>query len=90
MPTTELTWEEISQQFKQEWVLLDNYDWPDEDEYPKRGIVTVHAPDRVEFDRLLALRDARFDSAIIFVGGPSITENSVTTRGYSRVEFGGT
>lgn len=83
-----LSWEEIKKQYDQEWVLLDDYDWPDSAEYPQAGIVRFHAKQRSEFDRQIASREAGFDSALLFVGTPEISDNSSTTRGYSRVEFG--
>ncbi len=87
MATERMTWDEIVNNFNQEWVLLDDYDWPEEDEHPKAGVVKIHAKERREFDRLIASREAGFDSALIFVGNPERPSNAITTRGYSRVEF---
>ena len=64
-----LTWEQIKELYKQEWVELVGYDWPDENPDPRAGIVRVHAKDRAEFDRLAAI-DAPSDSACVFVGDP--------------------
>ncbi len=83
-----LTWGEIQRDYDQQWVLLDDYDWPEEEEFPTSGIVKIHAKERTEFDRLIAARSAGFDSALVFVGGPERAERAATTRGYSRVEFG--
>jgi len=83
-----LSWEEIKENFDQEWVLLDDYDWPDSEEYPRAGVVRFHAKERSEFDRQIASREAGFDSALLFVGGPETSDNTSTSRGYSRVEFG--
>lgn len=85
---TKLTWQEIEKRYDHQWVLLDDYDWPEEEEFPKAGVVKVHAKERAEFDRLIAAREAGFDSALIFVGDPERPGSEVTTRGYSRVEFG--
>jgi hypothetical protein len=82
------TWEEIQKQYDGEWVLLDEYEWPESAEYPQAGIVRIHAKQRAEFDRLISTREAGFDSALVFVGGPERAADTVTTRGYSRVEFG--
>lgn len=85
---TKLTWEEIKKRYDQEWILLDDFDWDEEDEFPKAGVVAVHAKERREFDRLIAARAPGFDSALIFVGEPKNPGNEITTRGYSRIEFG--
>ena len=84
---TKLSWEEIKSHYNQEWVLLDQYEWKEEEEYPKAGIVVFHAKERANFDRLIADRSPGFDSALIFVGEPKPNNDVVTTRGYSRIEF---
>lgn len=83
-----LTWEEIKKQYDQEWVELVDYDWPDQDQYPRSGVVRVHAPTRSKFDDLADI-DPPFDSAYIFVGETKRSESDpIVTRGYSRVIFG--
>jgi len=62
-----LTWAEIKKQYNQEWVELVDYDWPDEEPYPRQGIVRVHAKHRKDFDNLIN-EDPPSDSAFIFVG----------------------
>ena len=81
-----LTWEEITKQYDQEWVELVDYDWPEQDSYPRSGAVRVHANTRSKFDDL-ADRDPPLDSAYIFVGKPKRNEEVVVTRGYSRIIF---
>ena len=88
MENKRLTWDEIRAEFDQEWVLLDDCDWPEENIDPKAGLVRFHSKDRTEFDRLLSTLAPGFDSAIVFVGPPKRTSDVVTTRGYSRVVFG--
>lgn len=88
MENKKLSWEEISKKYDQEWVLLDAFDWPEEAEYPTAGVVQIHCRDRNEFDGLMATRPSGFNSAIVFVGIPQTRSNSVTSRAYSRVEFG--
>lgn len=85
---TKLTWGEIRQRYDQEWVLLDDCDWPEEEIDPRSGIVRLHARTREEFDRLIAEKAGPFDSAIVFVGEPEGCADIVVTRGYNRVEFG--
>jgi glutamine synthetase len=82
-----LSWEEIKQQYDQEWVELVDYDWPDTETYPRSGIVRVHANTRAKFDDLADI-DPPFDSAYIFVGQTKKDEDVVVTRGYSRVIIG--
>ena len=62
-----LSWQEIKQGFDQEWVELIEYDWPDEEAFPRSGIVRVHAKSRREFDRLIN-QDPPLDSALVYVG----------------------
>jgi len=88
MENRKLTWEQIRSEYDQEWVLLDNCDWPEEGIDPSAGLVRFHSKDRAEFDRLLGTLAPGFDSAIVFVGQPERNSRVVTTRGYSRVEFG--
>jgi hypothetical protein len=40
-----LTWEQIEEQYDQEWVELIDYDWPEGMPYPQAGTVRVHASD---------------------------------------------
>ncbi len=82
------TWDEIQKQYDGEWVLLDDYEWPESAEYPQAGIVRIPAKPRAEFDRLISARAAGVDSALVFVGAPARSADTVTTRGSSRVEFG--
>ena len=81
-----LTWHEIEQLYDKEWVELIDYDWPEEEPYPISGIVRVHAPNRPEFDKLIAV-DPPYDSAYVFVGTP-IRSSEVHTRSYSKVVYG--
>ena len=83
-----LTWEEIEKQYDQEWVLLDQCEWLEEEIDPRSGIVRFHAKDRSEFDRMLSTLEPGFDAAIVFVGMPVNRSDVVITRGYSRVEYG--
>ena len=62
-----LSWEEIKAHYDHEWVELVDYDWREEEEYPRAGIVRVHARTRKEFDELAAV-DAPPDSAYVYTG----------------------
>ena len=85
MTASRMIWEEIKKLYDQEWVELVDYDWPEEDIYPRAGIVRVHAKTRLEFDNL-ADNDPPVDSAYVFVGpSEKQSENVVITRGYSNV-----
>ena len=87
MAAEKLSWEQIKKLYDHEWVLLDNFDWPEEQEYPKAGIVVIHAKKRAEFDRLIAAREAGFDSALIFVGEPDHSGDEISSRECSRIEY---
>jgi hypothetical protein len=65
--TKKLSWERILAQYDQQWVELIDYDWPDEEPFPRAGTVRVHAASRKEFDRLINVNPPP-DSAIVFVG----------------------
>lgn len=80
-----LSWEDIKTRYDQEWVELVDYDWPEEDPYPRAGIVRVHAKERSKFDDLADI-DPPKDSAYVFVGRtPRSLTDVVITRGYNRV-----
>lgn len=82
-----LTWEEIKKLHDQEWVLLDDCDWPEEEIDPKSGIVKFHAKSRPKFDQMLSTLEPGFDAAIVFVGTPDRRSDVVVTRGYSHVVY---
>jgi hypothetical protein len=64
-----LTWQEIEQQYNQEWVQLIDYEWPEGEPFPSGGVVRVHAPDRKDFYRKVRETPQRpSDSAFVFVG----------------------
>ena len=71
-----LNWEEIKKQYDQEWLLLEDYDWPDEEVDPRAGRVRFHAPTRTEFDCILEQNEALLGTevAIVYTGRPLITQ----------------
>ena len=79
-----LSWEEIKELYDQEWVELVDYDWPEEDESPRTGIVRIHSPNRDEFYRLAAT-DSPVDSAIVFVGKQKLPKDQIFSPGMRRV-----
>ena len=84
-----LTWEEIKNRYDQEWILLDDFDWPEEEIDPHAGVVRFHAKDRTEFDKFLGSLKSGFNSAIIFVGIPPKCADVAMTGSCSRVEYTG-
>ena len=64
---TKLTWDEIKALYPDEWVELIDYDWPDEEQDPRAGVVRVHAKTRDEFDKATAIDPPR-DAASVYVG----------------------
>ena len=79
-----LSWEEIKKNFNQEWVELIDYDWPEEDESPRTGIVRIHSSNREEFYRLAAA-NSPVDSAIVFVGKQKLPVDQIFSPGLRRV-----
>jgi hypothetical protein len=71
MSDERLTWDQIKQRYKGEWVELVDYDWPDNVPWPKAGVVRIHSSNRKEFWRLAnAATPIPQDSASLFVGPP--------------------
>ena len=71
-----MTWEEIKQQYNQEWVELVDVDWPDEESSPRGGVVRVHDKDHDElYRKVMELEPV--DSAVVFVGKPDLPPNVV-------------
>ena len=62
-----LTWAEINELYRDEWVELIDYEWDETEPDPKSGRVRVHSKDRKEFEKLIR-QDSPEDSALVFVG----------------------
>jgi len=62
-----LTWEEIKQRYKNEWVELVDFEWDETELDPKSGVVHVHSKDRKEFDKLICHGRVK-ESAIVYTG----------------------
>ena len=71
-----LTWAEIESQYDGQWVLLDDFDWPDEAPDPYSGVVILHSPDRKEFDQKM-LEMKAVNVARLFVGKPNIPHHEI-------------
>ena len=62
-----LTWSEIKERYRNEFVQLVDYEWDETEPDPRSGVVTIHSKNRREFDQLI--RQAQEpDSAILYVG----------------------
>jgi hypothetical protein len=74
-----LTWEQIEEQYDQEWVELIDYDWPEGMPYPQAGTVRVHASDCKTFYSLANKepRPTRFSDSLRWKGSTSSTHNSL-------------
>jgi len=81
-----LTWKEIEEKYNHEWVLLDDFDWPDGTPYPKSGIVICHSQDRKEFNQLVHDSGA-INIARVFVGKPKIPENVLVSYNMVRKKY---
>jgi hypothetical protein len=71
-----MTWKEIANLYQNEWVLLEDYNWPEQEPDPADGKVLFHAPTREEFDKLLEKNDANIGAevAIVYTGRPLISQ----------------
>ena len=70
----------IKEQHDQEWDELVDYDWPEEEEYSRSGIVRAHSPTRREF-YALAAKDSPDDSVIVFVGKQKLLKDQIFSLG---------
>ena len=84
-----LTWDQIKQQYNQEWVELIQYDWPEQEPYPHAGVVRAHAKARKEFYRLANEEPRPADSAILFVGTLDVPVNTVLCSSIMKIEHAG-
>ena len=48
-----LSWDEIRRRHPDEWVALEEADWPDTEPHPRQGVVIAHHPVRKQFWALL-------------------------------------
>jgi hypothetical protein len=67
---------EIKEPRDQEWVELNDYDWPEDEECPRSSIVRAHSPTRREF-YALAAKDSPDDSANLFVGKQKLPKDQI-------------
>lgn len=65
-----LSWEEIQDRYRGEWVEMLHCDWPEGLPHPRSGIIRVHSSDRKHFFVLLK-RSPAPNSTILFVGQPT-------------------
>ncbi len=77
MENKKLTWEEIRKQFDQEWVELIDYDWPEEQPYPRAGVIRTHGIDKKQFHQECRREPAPEISALLFVGKKISPENII-------------
>jgi hypothetical protein len=69
-----LSWDEIKTRHDNEWVLLEEHEWPENEVEPRAGIVKIHAKTREEFDQIFREKDDTIGDniAIIFTGSPRL------------------
>lgn len=79
-----LTWDEIKKLYDKQWVELVDYDWPEEEIYPRAGVVRAHSLDRAEFYNQVG-KDAPVDSAIVFIGKVTFPKDVIFSPGMRRV-----
>ena len=63
-----LTWNEIRDQYRDEWVQLIDVDWDLSNPDPQAGVVRVHHKDKKEFKKLLAHGEKPQRAALVFTG----------------------
>ncbi len=86
MPNERLTWDEIEKSYDKQWVELVDYDWPDEDPYPRSGVLRSHHSDKKAFHQMARREPVPKHSAILFVGRPDIPENLYFSPSLIRVQ----
>ncbi|MBN1115139.1 MAG: hypothetical protein JXA66_07345 [Oligoflexia bacterium] len=62
-----LTWEEIKQQYPDQWVMLINYKFNNKKIFPSEGEVVAHARTRKEFSELM-MKDPATDFSVRYTG----------------------
>ncbi len=62
-----LTWDQITDRYRDEWVELVNYDWDETEPYPASGVVRCHSSSRKGLSVLMK-EDSIKHSAIVFTG----------------------
>lgn len=67
--TEKLSWEDIKNQFPDEWVMLADYEW-EEGIDPSEGKVIAHSKSRKEFGELMKKIKIE-DAAIVYTGAIS-------------------
>ncbi|MDL5047322.1 hypothetical protein QQ054_14985 [Oscillatoria amoena NRMC-F 0135] len=77
MTAERLTWDEIQQQFDQQWVELIDYDWPEGDYHPQSGVVRTHGADKRKFHQECRREPLPDDSAYLFIGTKSFQKDGV-------------
>ena len=82
---TKLTWEQIEKEFNQQWVELVDYDWPDEEPYPRSGVLRTHCGEKKEFYRQCRREPMPNDSAILYVGPPHLPHGVIFSPSLIRV-----
>jgi len=78
-----LTWRQIEKLYNKQWVQLVDYDWPEEEPFPRGGIVRVHAKARRKFDEFILQNPPR-DSALVFVGERKGLRNTILSANLHR------
>ena len=71
-----ISWKEIEEKYHGEWVLLDDFDWPEEQPNPNAGVVILHSSERKDFDQKMREMKA-VNVARLFVGKPEFAEGTV-------------
>jgi len=79
-----MTWQQIEEEHNGQWVQLVDYDWPEEETYPRTGKVRLSAPTRKEFNRLV-LEKEPVDAARIYVGEHKLPEGSIISSNITRI-----
>ncbi len=86
MTFMKMTWEEIEKKYDQEWVELVDYDWREDEPFPRSGSLRSHAAKKKEFYQQCCREPKPQDSAILFVGRPRIPKRVVFSPSLVRIE----
>ena len=72
-----LTWDEIKELYRDEWVELVDFEWDMAEPYPKCGIVRFHNNDKKELKRILQGSDRPKEAALVFTGDKLLPEGHI-------------
>jgi len=72
-----LSWDQIKQTYRDEWVELVDFDWDETDPYPSSGVVNAHHKDKKELRKILRDKERPTEAALLFTGEKLIPQHGI-------------